>query len=342
MKKYILHVLLIFAFCAVFTYVVFGPKKYDYPIDLVYTWVDGNDPAWLEKKNYWQQKNNVSHPYSVGQHRYTDREELLHSLRSVELYMPWVRNIYIVTDNQIPAWLNLDHPKIKIIDHKDIFPLDALPVFNSIAIESRLALIPGLAEHFIYSNDDVFINKPLSPEFFFNQHGEPIFYSHISSDKKLTQNIVVKENPIARSLAFNPVKVFLQRIKLDLSKIPSAGGIHGMIAYRKSQLIEMLKFFNSDLQSTFYSKFRAETDVMIQGLYYYWRYKHNQMDLRDAQKNMQKFGCRDAGILVMNRIEMIEQNDPCMFCLNDAIGVSAELHTNYLRQRFPEKSSFEK
>ncbi len=342
MKKYILYGLLVSVICAVFAYTTYNRKKYDYPIDLVYTWVDGNDPAWLEKKNYWQQKNNIVNPYSVGKERFTDREELLHSLRSVELYMPWIRNIYIVTDNQIPAWLNVEHPKIKIIDHKDIFPSDALPVFNSIAIESRLAFIPGLAEHFIYANDDVFANKPLLPEFFFNQDGEAIYYSHFSSDKKVLKNTKTKRNPITYKLATNPAKVFLKRINLDLNKVPVAGGIHNMVAYRKSQLLKMLKFFHSDLQSTFYSKFRSENDVMIQGLYYYWRFKHNQMDLRDAKKNMQKFGCRDAGILVMNRIEMIEQNDPCTFCLNDAIGVSAELHTNYLRQRFPNKSSYEK
>lgn len=129
-------------------------NPYDFPIDLVYTWVDGNDPVWQAKKAYWQKQYAPDDEYAISPARWRDRDELKYSLRSVEQYMPWVNNIYIVTDNQVPAWLNINHPKIKIVDHSEIFPAEALPVFNSIAIESRLAYIPDLSEHFIYSNDD--------------------------------------------------------------------------------------------------------------------------------------------------------------------------------------------
>ena len=63
-------------------------------IDLVYLWVDGNDPKWLEKKNRFIEKK----INTVG--RYQDNQELKYSLRSIEKHLPWIRKIFIVTDDQ--------------------------------------------------------------------------------------------------------------------------------------------------------------------------------------------------------------------------------------------------
>ena len=38
-----------------------------------------------------------------------------------------------------------------------------LPTHNSHAVESQLHHIPGIAEHFLYSNDDMFFGRPLQP-----------------------------------------------------------------------------------------------------------------------------------------------------------------------------------
>ena len=115
-----------------------------------------------------------------------------------------------------------------------------------------------------------------------------------------------------------------------------------MLGIRKSQLLKIMETFENELKSTNYSKFRSENDVMINSLYYFWRFKHQQIDLRDSRKNMDKYGCKNAGILVLNNMEDLNTEDPCMFCLNDSITVDPALHTNYLRKRFPKKSQFEK
>ena len=95
-------------------------------IDLIYLWVDGSDPVWLEKKNrFLSLKYDDSETHNKG--RYANNDELRYALRSVEKHAPWVRNIYIVTDNQQPSWLNTAHPKIHLIDHQDIFPPNTLP-----------------------------------------------------------------------------------------------------------------------------------------------------------------------------------------------------------------------
>ncbi|MEA5044861.1 MAG: stealth family protein, partial [Petrimonas sp.] len=143
-----------------------------FDIDLVYLWVDGDDPKWLEKKRQFTGKvADCSEGNNKG--RYVNNGELKYSLRSVEKYVPWIRRIYIVTDNQYPGWLQRDHPKIRIIDHTEILPEEALPCFNSSVIEYFIYKIPGLSEHFLLANDDMFFNKTLSPDYFFDKEGIP-------------------------------------------------------------------------------------------------------------------------------------------------------------------------
>ena len=105
---------------------------------------------------------------TMSQNRYRDSDELRYSLRSLMRYAPWIRHVYIVTDNQIPNWLNLRHPRVSIISHTDIFPNRShLPVFSSPAIETHLHRIKGISKRFIYFNDDVFLGADVLPDDFF-------------------------------------------------------------------------------------------------------------------------------------------------------------------------------
>lgn len=111
--------------------------------------------------------------------RFADNQELRYSLRSVEKYAPWVRMIFIVTNGQIPSWLNLDNPRVKVITHSEIFTNNShLPTFSSPAIESHLHKIPGLSKKFIYLNDDVMFGTEVWPDdFFTHSKGQRIFLS---------------------------------------------------------------------------------------------------------------------------------------------------------------------
>ena len=143
-------------------------------VDVVYTWVDGSDPEWRARMRTTRDRVDPSTtaPTSVSDSRFTSRDELRYSLRSLEYYASWVRRIFIVTDGQVPSWLNTDDPKITVIDHRDIFSdPSVLPVFNSHAIESQLHHIPGLADHYLYLNDDCFFLRPTDPELFFTANG---------------------------------------------------------------------------------------------------------------------------------------------------------------------------
>ena len=147
--------------------------KIRFPIDVVYTWVDGNDRAWNEKrKARAREVGHKLHKAANSQARYFNRDELRYSLRSLYYYAPWVRNVYLVTDDQVPHWHDSDSKDLTIISHKELFPDESsLPTFNSHAIESVLHRIPGLSEHFLYMNDDVFLSSIVQPEAFFEVNG---------------------------------------------------------------------------------------------------------------------------------------------------------------------------
>jgi hypothetical protein len=185
-------------------------QLYD-PFDVVYTWVNGSDPVWKAKKELWSSaiRNEIAetlsanssweHPGSdlnttntnttanvtggmnetaaeadetMSQNRYRDSEELRFSLRSLVKNAPWVRHIYLVTDNQIPYWLNLESTKLTVVSHEQIFANKShLPVFSSPAIEANLHRIPGLSKKFIYFNDDVFLGMKVFPEDFISLRG---------------------------------------------------------------------------------------------------------------------------------------------------------------------------
>jgi hypothetical protein len=123
-------------------------------IDMVFTYVDGYDAKFIKIKNkYITDEDKKYHPDS----RDKGINEIIFSVNSVIKYIPWIRTIFIVTDNQIPP-INKDlikSGKVVIIDHKTIIEHKYLPTFNSGVIESYLHNIPGLSEIFLYNNDDM-------------------------------------------------------------------------------------------------------------------------------------------------------------------------------------------
>lgn len=144
------------------------------PVDVVYTWVDGGDPAWRSRlrRALDQTDLRTTEPSALAESRFTSRDELKYSLRSLEYYASWANHIYIVTDNQVPEWLNINHPKITVVDHREIFTdPTVLPVFNSHAIESQLHHIDGLRDRYVYLNDDCFFLRPTDPELFYAGNG---------------------------------------------------------------------------------------------------------------------------------------------------------------------------
>lgn len=134
-------------------------------VDVVYTWVNGSDPAHKAE----MRKYGGGGGWDGG---YRDYGVMRYSARSVAKFMPWVRNIVIVTNGQVPNWVDTTSPRLRIVTHKEIFQNPAnLPTFNSNAIEANLRNIPDIAPCFLYLNDDMFLGAPIPKNLFFDEHG---------------------------------------------------------------------------------------------------------------------------------------------------------------------------
>jgi len=146
-------------------------------IDAVITWVDGDDPNHRKKRkaalNQIDTAEESHLSTGTGETRFIDNGELRYCLASIKTFAPWIKNIYLVTDNQKPPFLTDAMMKefgIILVDHKEIFRGYewALPTFNTRTIESALWRIPDLAPRYIYFNDDFILTAPVSPYHFFD------------------------------------------------------------------------------------------------------------------------------------------------------------------------------
>lgn len=146
-------------------------------IDFVVTWVDPSDPLWRAEKNKYLDTAHCSSAEApsdidANEARYRSWDNLHYWFRAIETYAPWVNKIHFITFGHLPKWLNISHPKLHIVRHEDYIPAEYLPVFSSHPIELLMHKIPGLAEQFVYFNDDFFLTAPTKPEDFF-VHGLP-------------------------------------------------------------------------------------------------------------------------------------------------------------------------
>jgi hypothetical protein len=238
-----------------------------FPIDIVYTWVDGSDPTWRARRD--QAHGDVTdelNEHSANESRYLSRDELRYSLRSLAMFAPWVRHIWLVTDDQIPAWLDPDDERITVVSHKELFAgRGKLPTFNSHAIETQLHKISGLTEHFLYFNDDVSLARPVIPQAFFHANGvSKVFLSRAKVDPAEVD--VLADKPVTAAGKNNRElidRAFGRRLTFKMKHVPHC--------LRRSVLEEMDERFGDEVARTAGNQFRHPTDVsMTSSLYPYY------------------------------------------------------------------------
>lgn len=153
--------------------------------DVVIAWVDGDDPVHKRKKiSFLTPSKELNFEDIAGESRYKSTGEIYYCVASVLRYAPWVRKIFIVTDNQNPhvdEFVSKNFPDnkipIELVDHKVIFRgyEEYLPTFNSLAIATMLWRIPGLSDTFLYFNDDVFLASPADKKMWFEGENTYIY-----------------------------------------------------------------------------------------------------------------------------------------------------------------------
>lgn len=309
----------------------------NFPIDVVYTWVDGNDATWRAKFNAAKKQLDPNFVSSNTASRYTSRDELKYSLRGLAMYAPWIHKIYIITDDQKPKWLK-ENDQLKVISHKDIFTKkSALPVFNSHAIESQMHNIPGLAEHYVYLNDDVSLTSHAVPSLFFNEAGLAKLFP---SRALFGVGGQVSPESIPSMAGNNDAR--LLRRKFGVQPTHKFG--HAPLPQVRSIAKEAARTFPDDFARTGRSRFRNKTDIspvtlinhfaLIKGRAIRAKYKLSVIDISKWDDDYARW---------------ILHHKPRALCLNDTVDMTDEQKDIiepklriFLKRMFPFKSPWEK
>ncbi|WP_232050381.1 stealth family protein [Actinoplanes sp. OR16] len=318
------------------------PDRIDFPIDVVYTWVDGGDPAWQRRKNRaldgnpWVSRINAQ---AANDSRYASRDELRYSLRALHCFAPWVRRIFLVTDDQVPAWLDLTDPRITLVGHQEIFgDTGTLPTFNSQAIESRLHRIPGLAEHFLYLNDDVILGRPITPDLFFTPGGLTKFFP------SKAQVDVTPHGPGDRP-ADSAAKNNRRLIEEAFGRVLTRKMKHTPHPSRRSVIAEIENRFAEQVTATAGHQFRHPDDVsLLSSLQQYYAYLTGR-----AAKGKIRYLYTDLAQTVtpLRLARLLRGRDVDAFCLNDvdvdsaAVADQEALLADFLPLYLPFPSPFE-
>jgi hypothetical protein len=312
----------------------------DFPVDVVYTWVDGSDPQWIANRD--RRLTDVGGPSAVSlesraDSRFTDHDELRHSLRSLEQFVPWVRTIYLVTAGQRPSWLANEHPDLQVVDHREILEPEALPTFSSLAIETALHHIDGLSEQFLYINDDVFAARPLEARTFFQAAGAPKFF--VRTGAGLDPGAPHPDD-LPVTAANKNVRALIER---DFGRRIGVLMRHSPHALRRSLLSELEERYPDEVRRTRRHPFRMNDDVtMVTTLHHYYGYYSG----RATPGLLRHIGVVLGRDDVDERLERLVSMKPDTFNLNDSVPVEGRTRQTSLMQRFlggyfPEPSSFE-
>ena len=329
------------------------------PIDFVIIWVDGNDPEWRAEKAKYD--GNVT-GNSNSEVRYRDWENLQYWFRGVEKFAPWVNKIHFVTWGHLPKWLDTSNPKLHIVNHRDYIPEEYLPTFSSHTIELNIHRIEGIADRFVYFNDDMFITAPTKPEDFFkdgksrdtfaldcicfnkdsagffNGADIMIINEHFDKDKAFKENFKKWFNPK------NKFKNILRTVLLmPWHWFPGFYYQHTPNGFLKSTFEELWEKEFEILDSTCRDKFRRTGNVN-QWLMKYWQLASGNFEVRrDSFALCYHLKEYNYGTLLKD----IPSQKHNMICINDtAETLDFENKKQGVIKAFeellPEKSNFEK
>lgn len=303
------------------------------PIDLVIPWVNPEDDVWFEEYKHW--KTIYKGP---GTHieRIRDFGNFKYWFRSVEKNFPWIRYIFLIVPykTSIPKWLNVNHPKLKIVFQDDYIPKKFLPTFNSYICTLYFHKIPELSNNFIYSNDDMVFCKPQKEEDWFE------------NDKP------VRAYKFRKGVHKGGKKDFDWNVKADCEFVSSIVKEklvfhiwHSSFAFQKSFIAWLFYRFGDTIEKSLeHSRFRQKknlTDLIID---FAQQAMHIAIDKQSIAKNCFYFGLRnDSKKSAM--IDAMKQYSCVCFNDNEKVtGDTTRLQNDLisaLQEFFPEKSSYE-
>ncbi|MGO4238086.1 stealth family protein [Pseudarthrobacter sp. YAF2] len=310
-----------------------------FDIDLVFSWVDGSSPEYIAARRA-QQQGVVLGEGDDHEARFRQINELKYALRSVYMFAPWIRRIFIATDSPAPAWL-AEHPSVTIVRSEEFFAdSSVLPTHNSQAVECQLHHIEGLSEHFLYSNDDMFFGRPVGPDMFFTPGG-------ITKFIEAETRIGLGENAAERSGFENAARVNRKLLWNRFGRITTRHLEHTAAPLRRSLVAQMEEEFPEEFRKTAASRFRAADNISVtNSFYHYYALLTGRAVTQTAAKVRYVDTTMRAGLNYLPKL--LAKRNMDFFCLNDgsfpevSADERAEAVTDFLEKYFPIKAPWEK
>jgi len=309
-------------------------------IDVVFSWVDGTDPVFLSCRAAWLARTVVGDGDDAAA-RTRQIDELRYALRSVDQNAPWVRRIFIATDSRLPGWLIADHPKVTLVRASEHFSDPAaLPTFNSHAVETQLHHIDGLAEHFLYCNDDMFFGRPVAASMFFTPAGISRF---IESPVRIGGGAVGPGRSGHENAARNNRRLLAKRFGYLITRHLA----HSPVPLRRSVLAELEAEFPEEFAATQASRFRSTTDISVtNSLYHYYALLTGRAVPHESARACYIDTTTYDGLSLLADLSVRHSAD--FFCLNDGSepevdeAYRAAAVSNFLAGYFPNPAPWER
>lgn len=339
-------------------------------IDFVIPWVDGDDPAWQSEKSKYSTADRHADAAAAVE-RFRDWGLLRYWFRGVEKYAPWVRKIHFVTSGKIPEWLDTSNEKIHIVRHEDFIPGEALPTFNCNVIERYLHKIPGLSEHFVYFNDDLFLISEIKEADLF-ANGKPrdmlAFQPVVANPENALMSHFMLNDTLVLSKYFNkrenvkahpgnyfhigypPLYFFYNILELFFPLYSGLYTVHSISPFLKSTFEEVWKKEGKMLASLDGNRFRSESDVN-QYLFREWQKLSGNFAPANVRKNFKYFEIKDDNSAAVKLIENGGKRGLphriSVVCLNDTdkmtdVNAAKRNLAGAFEKLLPEPSAFEK
>jgi len=310
-----------------------------FDIDLVFSWVDGSSPEYIAARRA-RMAGVVVGEGDDHEARFRQIDELKYALRSVYMFAPWIRRIFIATDSPAPSWL-AEHPSVTIVRSEEFFAdPSVLPTHNSQAVESQLHHIEGLSEHFLYSNDDMFFGRAVRPDMFFTPGG-------ITKFIEAETRIGLGDNDVERSGFENAARVNRKLLWDRFGRITTRHLEHTAAPLRRSVVAQMEQEFPAEFAKTAASRFRGADNISVtNSFYHYYALLTGRAVTQTAAKVRYVDTTARAGLNYLPKL--LSKRNMDFFCLNDGsfpevpAEERAELVTDFLEKYFPIKAPWEK
>lgn len=333
-------------------------------IDFVVTWLDSNDPEWQKQYEYYKHSSKGDNSKA----RFRSMSIFKYWFRAVEENAPWVNKVFLVTNGTFPSWINPNNPKLVLVKHEDYMPKELLPTFSSCAIELNLHKIKGLSEHFVYFNDDVFINSPISPSYYFKKglpcdcNKETCFNVPIFTKKErfsiymsMLSNIGIinahfnRWNTVCQApqkwfgLHLGIKGIIMSCILMKQRLFVGFSNFHIEQAFRKSSFEEVWAKEPDYLYNSC-TRFREEV-IANPFIFRYWQFAKNMFYPQKRRFGVFHLTGRDCIDKIEKAINNTSIASICLndtsFCSDDDFDFINKHIEKILNQKYPNKSSFE-